>query len=183
MLLSHGVAMKKRSKAGREPTKGQRRKTPEPKRRNAPKLALRPNSPNSEKVAVARLTRELEEALERQAATSEVLEVIRKSAGDLEPVFATILRKATSICGAKFGMLFLCEEDGLRLISTHNVPPAFAETDQGKAPFQPAPDGMLNAVIQTSRTAHIADLTLTDLTPSVTLQWWRPWKSLASALR
>ena len=153
--------MKRRSRAGREPTKGQRRKTPEPKRRNAPKLALRPNSPNSEKVAVARLTRELEEALARQAATSEVLEVIRKSAGDLEPVFATILRKATSICGAKFGMLFLCEEDGLRLISTHNVPPAFAETAQGKAPFHPAPDGMLNAVIQTSRTAHIADLTLT----------------------
>ena len=55
--------MKRRSKAGGEPIKGRRRKTPEPKRRNAPKAVARSNSsPASEETEVARLTRELNEA-------------------------------------------------------------------------------------------------------------------------
>ena len=72
--------MKRRSKAGGELIKGRRRKTPEPKRRNAPKAAARSNSsPIAEETEVARLTRELNEALEQQAATSEVLTVMSGS--------------------------------------------------------------------------------------------------------
>ena len=55
-----GVAMKRRSKAGGEPIKGRRRKTPGPKRRNAPKVVARSNSSPSEKeTEVARLASEL----------------------------------------------------------------------------------------------------------------------------
>lgn len=68
--------MKRRSRAGGKPIKGRRRKTPEPKRR-APKTEAPSNSsPTSEETEVAQLTRELNEALERQTATSEVLQVI-----------------------------------------------------------------------------------------------------------
>jgi hypothetical protein len=51
-------------------------------------------------------TRELSEALERQAATSEVLKVISSSAGELKPVYDAVLESAVSLCEAKFGVLY-----------------------------------------------------------------------------
>jgi hypothetical protein len=59
-------------------------------------------------------TRELAEAREQQAATSEVLRVISSSPGELEPVFKAMLANAVRICEAKFGSLFLREGDGFR---------------------------------------------------------------------
>jgi hypothetical protein len=98
--------MKRRSRAGGEPTKGQRRKTPEPTRRNVPKAVPRLSSSTAEEAEAASLTRELNEAREHQAATSEVLKVISGSHGDLQQVFATMLEKAVRICDAKFGNIY-----------------------------------------------------------------------------
>ena len=61
----------------------------------------------------ARLLNELRGALERQTATSEVLQVISGSPGDLEPVFAAMLESAVRTCGAKFGNIYRVEADGL----------------------------------------------------------------------
>src|SRR5262249_54911008 len=53
-----------------------------------------------------RLLNELRESLQQQTGTSEVLSVISRSPGELQPVFNTMLENALRICEAKFGVLF-----------------------------------------------------------------------------
>ena len=109
----------------------------------------------------ADLEKKLAEALEQQAATSEVLRVISSSPGNLETVFETILANATRLCEAVFGTLYLCEGDRLRIVATHNVPPAYAEARR-RGPIHPAAGGPLGQVTRTKQTVHLGDLAATQ---------------------
>ena len=73
------------------------------------------------------LKKKLAEALEQQAATSEVLGVISRSPGELARVFQGMLENAIRICGAKFGILFRYEGGVFHPAAMTNVPPAFAD--------------------------------------------------------
>ena len=85
-------------------------------------------------------TKELTESLEQQTATSEVLQVISSSPGELAPVFETILENAARVCEAKFGNLLLYDGSAFRIVAFHNTPSAFVE-EYGGTPFVPPPDG------------------------------------------
>ena len=76
---------------------------------------------------LAEARKHLVEALEQQAATSEVLQVISSTPGELEPVFEAMLVNAVRLCEASFGMLFRFEGGAWRAVAMLGVPPAFAE--------------------------------------------------------
>ena len=100
--------------------------------------------------------RQAAEAREQQTATSEVLGVISKSPGELEPVFQAMLANATRLCGAKFGTLYLCEGEDLRVVATHNAPPAYVKArPQGSVT---RPRLALRRMMRTRQVVHIADI-------------------------
>ena len=97
-------------------------------------------------------------SLQQQTATADVLKVISSSPGDLEPVFNAMLEKATHICEAKFGTLYLREGDGLRTVATHNAPTRYVE-DRKRNLVRPPPDSALGQVLKTHRVTQVADIT------------------------
>jgi hypothetical protein len=130
--------MRRRSRAGGEPVKTRRRKTITLKRANAPKAVRRRSSPVAGKeTEVPRLTRELKESLDREAATSEVLRVISSSPADPKPVFEAMLEHATRVCGANFGVLFRYEGSLFHPAALHDVPPAYADFLSRQGSFAP----------------------------------------------
>ena len=80
-------------------------------------------------------TRELTESLEQQTATSEVLQVISSSPGELEPVFQAMLENATRICEAKFGEMFLHDDGAFSTVALHDVPAKLRDERQRMPPF------------------------------------------------
>ena len=93
--------------------------------------------------------------MEQQTATSEVLQVISSSSGDLQPVFASILANATRICEADFGVLVLYENAAFQVAATHNAPPAFVELRQRQPTIRAS--GALGRVVAAKQLVHISD--------------------------
>ena len=107
----------------------------------------------------ARLLFELRQSLEQQTATAEVLRVISSSPGELEPVFQAMLENAVHICGAKFGVLFLCEgEHAARAVAMHGAPQAYVDERRRNPVLRPAPGTMLGRVLASKQPVQIADV-------------------------
>ena len=104
-------------------------------------------------------TDDLSESLQQQTATSDVLGVISRSPGQLEPVFQVMLANAVRICEAKFGAMYLSEEESIfRIVAMHNAPPAFAEMRRHNPVFRASPRIALARAAATKRTVQIADV-------------------------
>ena len=151
--------MRRRSKAGGKPVKAQRRKAVALKPRNAPNATPR-RSPSAagQETKVTRLTRELNEALEQQTATSKVLQIISSSPGDLQLVFEKMLTEAVRICDANFGNIFRRDGDVMHLVASHNTPPTFAEVRQRSPLTRLTSKTSLGRMSATKAVFHVADI-------------------------
>ena len=152
--------MKRPSEAGGKASKARAREALKKRRRDASETAS--SSAPVQDAEVARLTRELNEARDQQTATSEVLQVISSSPGDLQPVFATMLEKAVRICGAKFGNIYRWDGEALHILASHNTPPAFADAVR-RSPYRPYPHSPIGRMVADGTVAHINDITAEEV--------------------
>ena len=103
-------------------------------------------------------TRDLSESLEQQTATSEVLQVISSSPGELEPVFQAMLENAVRICAATFGNLLLNEGDAFRRVAMYNAPQTAVDAHRRNPTISLRSAPILDRLVRTRQIIHLADV-------------------------
>ena len=105
-------------------------------------------------------TAERDEALAREAAMAEVLQVINSSPGEPVPVFQAIVEKAHTLCGAVCGSLQLWDGEKFRGVAMRGFPDLMVEAlRQG---YDPGPNHPCRELIDGARIAHCADMAAVD---------------------
>ena len=156
--------MRRRSRAGGKTPNAQAPKAAARKSRIAPK-AVRPRNSSaatSKETEVARLTRQRDEALEREKATADVLRVISSSPGQLELIFQAMLENATRLCEASFGNMLLYEAGLLRRVAFHNTPPKYKEHNEKQPLLDPEKVPSLVQLMRTKRPVHVVDMAVAE---------------------
>jgi signal transduction histidine kinase len=114
--------MRGRSKAGL--VKARRRKPAAPKRPGGT-AAARPGSSSAagQESEVARLAHDLNDALERETAASEILNIISSAqASSVQPVLDTVVSNAARLCRALNATIYLREGDAVVIHAQHGPP-------------------------------------------------------------
>ena len=109
--------MKRRSKAAGKASKAARRKVATSRALLPKAVPSRRSATTGKEAEITRLTRERDEALQREKASGEVLRVISSSPGDLTPVFETILDRATQLCEATHGHVWRYDGELLHVVA------------------------------------------------------------------
>ena len=172
--------MRRRGKASGNKVKTQRRQAL--KHRNAPKVAARRKpSVTDPYEKIALLGHRLDEALEQQAAMSEILGVISNSPTDLAPVFNTILANATRLCEGNLAALWRYDGNFLIGAAQYNASTAFVDKYM-RIKMEPGRSGPARLAALERRTVHVADIAAEPGFSPLVLQYERARSVLAVPL-
>src|SRR5262245_28716432 len=128
------------------------------KRRIARKITRRRSSAGTAKeTTTTRLARERDEAQEQLAATSEVLQVISRSAFDLKSVLRTLVKSAARLCGADKASITRQIGGEFFFTETYGLSPEFIEHVRN-VPVKPERGTVSGVVLLEGRTIHVSDL-------------------------
>ena len=155
--------MTPRSGAGGGSKKPQSRTAKAPKRATAPKAARVSGPAKAEarrpaQTDAARLTLELQEARERQAATSEVLSLIADAPTDLAPVFDRIVKNAARLCQSVLSAAYRREGDHVHLVAHDQFSAASVAAVQKAYPAPLASKNLISVAIRERRVVHEPDV-------------------------
>src|SRR5262249_8228489 len=102
-------------------------------------------------------TTDLTESLEQQTATSNVLEVISRSAFDLRAVFETVAESSVKLCGADRAFIYRFDGEVLRMAAAFNAPQKLRDF-VSENPIRPGRYSASARAALERRTIHIPDL-------------------------
>src|SRR5215469_8630429 len=103
-------------------------------------------------------TRELEESLEYQTATSDVLKVISRSTFDLQPILDTLVETGRRLCDSDAAALSIREGDVFRYVATRSHDPAWDAVLRART-FTRGRETLIDRVALTGEVVHIPDIT------------------------
>jgi signal transduction histidine kinase len=151
--------MRRRFRADSEQVKTRRRKTVSLKRTDRPKAARsRTCSDDSQETEVAQLTRELRDALEQLTTTAEILEVIRNSLNNTQPVFDAIVQSGARLFPGAAVSIALVENGMVKAAAVAERDPVRAELWRQRFPFPLTREYMHSVAILDRKMLDVPDV-------------------------
>src|SRR5215471_14170601 len=103
-------------------------------------------------------TRDLEESLQQQTATADVLKVISSSLNDLKPVFETIGQRAEKLCNAEISAISVLNDDQIHMVSIHGTTEEGVEAIRRAYPMGRDGETLTARAIRYATVCHVPDV-------------------------